>query len=85
MNGVPFSVPKGLSQQLTAPNKVDKDNRWQKLCNLKTQASVFAFVQSRKITDTAQLAGTIETTKAVIEYHAGGGTGYRIVTTKATG
>jgi len=37
------------------------ENRWQKLRNLKTQASVLSFIQSHKITDMAQLVSTIET------------------------
>ena len=37
------------------------ENRWQKIRNLKTQASVLVFVQSHNITDMAQLARTIET------------------------
>jgi chromosome segregation ATPase len=37
------------------------ENRWQKIRNLKTQASVLMFIQSHNITDMAQLVQTIET------------------------
>jgi hypothetical protein len=37
------------------------ENRWQKIRNLQTQASVLMFIQSHNITDMAQLIQTIET------------------------
>jgi len=37
------------------------ENRWQKIRNLKTQASVLVFLQRYNITDMAQLVQTIET------------------------
>ena len=37
------------------------ETRWQKIRNLKTQASVLMFIQSHNITDMAQLVNTIET------------------------